>query len=199
MPRQVPIDAGADRRVRRSRAALFAAAVRLVSERGTTAISLTELAEDADLSRQAVYSHFRDRDSVIVAAGIDLIERELFPALTECDDEAWGEMTLLAARHLAHYRAYYRAVGTGPCAYPAKQAVLGAVSSLHNQVGGQAVRGFAGDDAVTFVVGGCFDLFTRWLDEGDDPLDPEAMADRLLGLAGQLFSGGLAESARRPR
>ncbi|MBD1320657.1 TetR/AcrR family transcriptional regulator [Gordonia hankookensis] len=198
MPRQVPIDAGVDRRVRRSRAALFAAAVRLVSERGTTSVSLTELAEAADLSRQAVYSHFCDRDSVIVAAGIDLIERELFPALAECDDGAWGQMTLLATRHLAHHRPYYRALGTGPCAYPAKQAVLASVASLHNQVGGQAVRGFEGDDAVTFVVGGCFDLFTRWLVDSEDPLDPDAMADRLLTLAGQLFSRDLAESIRRP-
>ncbi|MGC4960972.1 TetR/AcrR family transcriptional regulator [Gordonia sp. DT218] len=198
MPSQVPIDVGVDRRVRRSRAALFAAAVRLVSERGSSSVSLTELAEAADLSRQAVYSHFCDRDSVIVAAGIDLIERELFPALNECGDGAWGEMTLLATRHLAQYRAYYRALGTGPCAYPAKQAVLAAVGSLHNQIGGQAVRDFEGDDAVTFVVGGCFDLFTRWLDEGDDRLDPEAMADRLLALAGQLFSGDLADSVRRP-
>lgn len=188
---QVTVDSTVDRRVRRSRAALFDAAVRVVSERGTTAVSLTELAETADLSRQAVYSHFTDRDALIVAAGVDLIEREVFPQLIDCDDQDWRAITLLATCHLARYRQFYRAVGTGPCAYPAKQAVLAAVAALRDRPGGHLALA-SGDDA-TFVVGGCFSIFTQWLDESDDPLDPEAMADRLLAMADRLLGGMLSD------
>ncbi|MDL9937558.1 TetR family transcriptional regulator [Gordonia sp. ABSL1-1] len=176
-----------DRRVRRSRAALFAAAIDLVSERRTTAISLTEIAAAADVSRQAVYTHFDDRDALIVEAGIDLLERDLFPLLSECAEHAWREMVVLATRHLAQHRQYYRALGTGACAYPAKQAVLAALDQMQARRGGQLMDGLSGDVA-TFVVGGCFALFTQWLDDDThDHLDPEAMADRLLGMAGAMF------------
>ena len=63
--------------MQRSRAALLAAAVRLVSERGTTAIPVTDLAEAADVSRQLVYLQFGDRDALLVAAAADLVTREL--------------------------------------------------------------------------------------------------------------------------
>ncbi|WP_330433452.1 TetR/AcrR family transcriptional regulator [Gordonia sesuvii] len=176
-----------DRRVRRSRTALFAAAVRLVSERQTTAISLTELAEAADLSRQAAYSHFADRDSLIVAAGMDLIERELFPQLVDCEGGAWRDMAVLATTHLARHREFYRALGTGPCAYPTKQAVLSALAAPGP--GGLLLPSLEGGDVATFIVGGCIAMFTRWLDEGGDLLDPDDMADRLLGVAGQFMLG----------
>jgi hypothetical protein len=40
-----------DRRVRRSRTLLFAAAIKLVTERETTAITVSDLADTADVSR----------------------------------------------------------------------------------------------------------------------------------------------------
>ncbi|MFD0487807.1 helix-turn-helix domain-containing protein [Saccharopolyspora spinosporotrichia] len=52
-----------DRRVRRSRAALMRAAVELVTERGTAAVTLSDIAEAADVSRRVVYQHFGDRDA----------------------------------------------------------------------------------------------------------------------------------------
>jgi AcrR family transcriptional regulator len=69
-----------DRRVRRNRAALMAAAVRLVSERGTTALPVADLADAADVSRQLVHLQFGDRDALLVAAATDLVERELIPS-----------------------------------------------------------------------------------------------------------------------
>ena len=76
MQLDVPAESVAlDRRVRRSRAALMAAAVRLVSERGKTDIPITELAEAADVSRRVVYLQFADRDTLLVAAALDLVRR----------------------------------------------------------------------------------------------------------------------------
>ncbi|WP_063001657.1 TetR family transcriptional regulator [Nocardia mikamii] len=65
--------------MQRTRAALLDAAVRLVSERGTTSVTVTELADAAGVSRQVVYLQFGDRDSALPAAAMDMAEREVFP------------------------------------------------------------------------------------------------------------------------
>ncbi|MFE3543876.1 TetR/AcrR family transcriptional regulator [Nocardia sp. NPDC059177] len=187
-PRDIPDPAGQDRRVRRSRATLFAVAVRLISERGTTAVSVTELAEAADMSRQGIYGLFEDRESLFVAAGIDLIQRELFPELTRAAGSS-RQMTYLAVRHLAHYRDFYRALAMGACAYRVQQAVLDAVRSWLNQpdpplTGPLNLR--SGDMLTTFVVGGMFAVFTRWLVDGRHPADLDEITDEVLQLAASL-------------
>ncbi|MBH0777850.1 TetR/AcrR family transcriptional regulator [Nocardia bovistercoris] len=178
-----------DRRVRRSRAALFAAAVRLVSERGSTSVSITELAEAADMSRQAVYSQFEDRDSLFVAAGVDLMERELFPELSRCADGGPHAMALVGAEHLARHRAYYRALATGSCAYAVKQAVINTVAAWQAGLDRPLAPGLdlsGADVMTTFLVGGMFAVFSQWLIDGDEPPDPHRVTDQVLGVAAAL-------------
>ncbi|MCX4098375.1 TetR/AcrR family transcriptional regulator [Nocardia sp. alder85J] len=174
--------------MRRSRAALFAAAVRVVSERGTTAVPVTDVADAADMSRQALYLHFQDRESLFVAAAIDLIERELFPQLARGGDAEGRELTLLAAQHLARYRAFYRALFSGPCAYPLKQAVIGlvrAARALDGRVWG-GVDLNNPDAITTFLVGGVFAVFGQWLVDSDGPADPQQVTEQLLAVAATL-------------
>jgi AcrR family transcriptional regulator len=71
-------DLALDPRVRRTRAAVLRAAVDLVSERGTTAVTISEIAAAANVSRRAVYQHFGDLDAVLLEAGLDLARRELW-------------------------------------------------------------------------------------------------------------------------
>jgi AcrR family transcriptional regulator len=59
----------------------MAAAVRLVSESGTTALPVAEFTDAADVSRQLVYLQFGDKDALLVAAAADLVQRELMPAI----------------------------------------------------------------------------------------------------------------------
>ena len=68
-----------DRRVRRSRAALMAAAITLVTERGTADVPVSDLAEAADVSRRLVYQQFRDRDTLLLEAALDLAGRGCSP------------------------------------------------------------------------------------------------------------------------
>ena len=72
-----------DRRVRRSRAVLMAAAVTLVSERGTADVPVAEIADTADVSRRLVYQQFHDRETLLLEAALDLARRELLPRFTE--------------------------------------------------------------------------------------------------------------------
>ncbi|KAA9158090.1 TetR/AcrR family transcriptional regulator [Amycolatopsis acidicola] len=176
VPRQ-----SSDRRVLRSRSALLTAAVSLVSERGTTAVSITELARAAGVSRQLVYLHFGDRDSLLVAAAIELARGEL---PLERSKPLVGRAGVLAAvRHFDRHRVFYRAMLTGSCAF----AMTSALTELLAPVNREIVRKFSGartspealDDLATFVTGGTGALMNAWLLAGAET--PEQFTDRLLG------------------
>jgi len=174
-----------DRRVQRSRAALMAAAVRLVTENATTALSVIELADAADVSRQLVYLQFGDRDALLVAAAADLVERELLPEVA--DHSAAHHVRMLAmARHFARHRPFYRAMLTGSCAFPMTRALNRLFGSLITTASLREVFGDLDDttarDLTALITGGIGAIVNDWLVDGDDPLDPEDLADRLLRL-----------------
>jgi len=177
--------------VLRSRSALLAAAVLLVSERGTTAIPVTDIAAAAGVSRQLVYLQFGDRDALLVAAAVDLVRRELVPQVR---DVAALERaaTLAMARHFAGHRSFYRAMLTGACAFAMTRALGSFLGSFNRRV----VRELFGEldqdtarDLVAFLTGGAAAIVNDWLIDGADPLDPEQLADRFLRLR-PVFAGG---------
>ncbi|WP_151476132.1 TetR/AcrR family transcriptional regulator [Streptomyces albicerus] len=178
-----------DRRVLRSRSALMAAAERLVSERGTTDIPVKDLAEAADVSRQLVYLQFGDRDALLVETAADLVRRELVTQAGDDTDAAAGVSTM--ARHFARHRGYYRAMLTGSCAFAMTRTLNSlfgsanekAVGQLFDELDDQTTR-----DLTAFVAGGTGAVVNDWLTDGDDPLDPEELTQRLLRLA-SVFAG----------
>ncbi|HEX6358354.1 TetR/AcrR family transcriptional regulator [Actinophytocola sp.] len=176
----------------RSRSALLTAAVRLVSERGTTAIPVTDLAEAANVSRQLIYLQFGDRDSLLVAAAADLVTRELLERSEEFQHDDMRPGVLATTRHFAEHRAFYRPMLTGSCAY--------AMSRTMNQVfrpfNERFLRErFAGLDEATakdlarFAAAGAGEIVNDWVIDGPEPLDPHEAADRLMRLAA-VFPGG---------
>ncbi|MEW2400796.1 TetR/AcrR family transcriptional regulator [Streptomyces sp. NPDC046862] len=178
------------RRVLRSRAALMEAAVRLVSERGTTALPVIDLSDAADVSRQLVYIQFGDRDALLVAAATDLVERELITAEAGDDSSSPHERLLAMARHFARHRPFYRAMLTGSCAFPMTRALNRLFSSLITASG---LREQFGDldettakDLKALFTGGTGAIVNDWVIEGEDPLVPEELADRLLRLTSAL-------------
>jgi AcrR family transcriptional regulator len=181
-----------DRRVLRSRAALMAAAVRLVSERGTTALPVGDLSDAANVSRQLVYLQFGDRDALLVAAAADLVERELIPEVG--DDSAPRHARVLAmARHFARHRPFYRAMLTGSCSFPMTRALNRLFGSLITMAGLREVFGDLDDDTArdlaTMITGGTGSIVHDWVVDADDPLDPEELTDRLLRLSTTLARG----------
>ncbi|GAA3716426.1 TetR/AcrR family transcriptional regulator [Nonomuraea antimicrobica] len=182
-----------DRRVRRSRAALMRAAVALVTERRTSGVPLSDIAEAADASRKVVYQHFGDRDTLLLEAGLDLARRELLPHLTTSPKETDGrERALAVSRHFAEHRVFYRALLTGSCAFALGQELIRLLLPV-NRKGMQELYGDlldpqAIDDMATFMTGGAASLVTTWVIEGADPLDPEAFTDRLLSVTSALMT-----------
>ena len=176
-----------DRRVRRSRAALIQAAIALVTERGTAAIPISDIAAAADVSRQLVYQHFGDRDALLLEAALDLARTELLPRFAEASAEG-RERALAMTRHFAEHRVFYRAMLNSSSAH----ALTKALSGLILPVNRRAVEAhFAEDhdpqqldDLAVFITGGGAAFINAWVTDAEDPLDPEDLADRLIGLLG---------------
>lgn len=188
-----PPEPSQDRRVRRSRAALMQAAVDLVTERGTAAIPLSDLADAADVSRKVVYQHFGDRDALLVAAAVDLASNELLarPADDGRTPDARGG-ALAVARHFAGHRPFYRALMTGPTALAVDQGLITLLRPLNRegirQLHGAGLTPSELDDIATFVTGGAAAFVRAWVIDGPDPLDPEAFTDRLLRVTSVLHA-----------
>lgn len=177
-------DPSTDRRVRRSRSALMRAAVVLVAERGTTNITISDFAEVADVSRQLVYQQFGDRDTLLLAAALDLAGRELVPAISTPDPLSETDRVVAAARHFAENRSFYRAMFTGSCAYQLNAALSSLLSpfnqALVQRMSGARLAPQLLADLTAFVTGGWAAVINAWVIEGTDPLDAEDFADRLM-------------------
>ncbi len=174
-----------DRRVRRSRAALMAAAITVVAERDTTAVPVSAIAEAADVSRQLVYQQFGDRDELLLAAALDLARRELLPCLADVSDALTDRARPLAmARHFAAHRRFYRAMLTGSCAFALNKALTGLLVPAHRQnirrLSGDRLDPHTVEDLAVALTGAGAALFNTWVVEGEDPLDPAEFAERLI-------------------
>ncbi|MQY18966.1 hypothetical protein NRB20_20500 [Nocardia sp. RB20] len=180
-----------DKRVRRSRAALVDAAVRVVAERGTTSISVTDLTEAADVSRKLLYLHFGDRDALLVAAAVDLTER--WAAADAAEDPAARLVKL--AQHLAEHQRFYRAVLSGSCAFAASEAIKKVFSDLNRTTVTllfDDVDEDALDDVTVFFAAGVMAIVHSWITGAESPAEPYALAERLRRLSRIFTSTGKA-------
>jgi AcrR family transcriptional regulator len=65
-----------DRRVRRTRRILIEALIQLILEKGYSRITVQDILDRADVGRSTFYSHFRDREALLVAC-FDSLRDEL--------------------------------------------------------------------------------------------------------------------------
>jgi AcrR family transcriptional regulator len=199
----------ADRRVRRSRAALMRAAVALVTERGTAAVPVSDIADLADVGRRLVYEHFGDRDALLLEAGLDLARRELLPRIAGPPATSGARPpALTVVRHFADHRVFYRALLTGSCGFALDRGLIGLLLPVNReyvrQAYGDRLDPQTVEDLAAYVTGGASAFFTTWLVESPDPLDPEAFTDRLLRVMSVLFTAmrqaaGRATDPEEPR
>lgn len=190
-----------DRRVRRSRAALMAAVVTLVTERGTADVPVSDLAEAADVSRRLVYQQFRDRDTLLLEAALDLARRELLPGVTDAAPADGHARALAVARHMAAHRTFYRALLTSSCGFALSTALNGLFLPVNRllvqTVFGERLDARAVEDLAAFLTGGWGGFVHTWVVDGPAPLDPEDFTDRLLRTASALLSPFLDQEGSR--
>jgi AcrR family transcriptional regulator len=181
--------------VRRTRAALLRAAVALVSARGTANVPVSDIADAAGVSRQLVYLHFGDRDTLLLEAALDLTRRELAEPWRQASGQATvREHALAVARHFAEHRDFYRAMFNSASAFALSRAVSGLLAPLRRDSlearFGEVLPPRLAEDVGAFINGGSAALVHAWVTETEGPLDPEAMADRLLAV-GRVLAAAL--------
>lgn len=167
-----------DPRAQRTRRQIFEAARRLVTERGTSEITLSALAESAGVTRQTVYLHFADAGAAVTAAAVALFRDELVR------DGAAIEATTLAD-HFFRHRHFYRPMLAGPQAAAMNrelEVVLQPANEiLVAQLIGPGSEGIAPDVAL-FISGGTEKLVRAWM-LSDRPEPAAAFAERLENVA----------------
>lgn len=184
------VEPARDPRVRRTRAAVLQAVFDLVTERGTTAVTVSEIAEAADVSRRVVYQHFGDLDTVLLEAGLDLARRELLPRLSDPQKPVDARVEVLAlARHFAEHQVFYRALLTGSCAYALDRGLISLMLPFNRQGVehnfGDRLTVQTAEDLAAFITGGAGSFVTAWVIDGAH--DPEAFTDRLLAILSVLL------------
>jgi AcrR family transcriptional regulator len=184
------------------------AAVTLVAERGTTNITVSEIAETADVSRQLLYQQFGDRDTLLLKAALDLAECELMPIVDQPSEAGGTPRLLTVIRHFAQHRPFYRAMLTGSSAYELNRALSQLLTpssrQLVVQISGTGTAPDLVEDLTVFAVGGWAAVINTWIIETDDPLDPEAFAERLTAVVLALVSAtgepiGNVDTELRPK
>lgn len=173
----------------------------LVSARGTANVPVSDIADAAGVSRQLVYLHFGDRDSLLLEAALDLTRRELAEPWKQAPaNAAVRDHALAVARHFADHRDFYRAMFNSASAFALSRAVSRLLSPLRRHSlearFGELLSPRLAEDLGAFINGGSAALVHAWVTETDGPLDPEAMADRLLAV-GQVLRAAL-EALERP-
>ncbi|MFE2943020.1 TetR/AcrR family transcriptional regulator [Streptomyces sp. NPDC059255] len=166
--------------MRRSRAALLTAAESLVRLRATTDVSVHDLAETAGVSRRVLYQHFGDRDTLLVATALHVLDRDLLRTLPE--DQHGDPPVAALVGHVADNRVFYRAILTGTCAHAAGRAVteLFAPHAVRrvSQMFGDLDRATA-REVSDFFGGAITTAPTTWLVDDWDGVPPEDFAARL--------------------
>ncbi len=115
-----------DRRQRKTRSALDAALLQLISEQPYAGITVEDVVNAADVARATFYAHYRDKDDLLAAAN----ERLMTDLMTTVADVSWqdppkysavGARTIL--RHVDQHRDLYRLLISG-AGGPAARDVL---------------------------------------------------------------------------
>jgi AcrR family transcriptional regulator len=179
-----------DRRIRRTRTLLHQALIELILEKGYGRITVQDILDRADIGRSTFYSHYRDKDALLLDGGLDHLKAMIADAAAGDPDAAGAQTPLLhpalvifrlADGNRRLYRALIGGRGSELAARTAR-TMLSAVFAEHLRTRLPARDGPQLDITVAFLVNGLMGLLTWWLDN-QAPLSAEQMHDRFEQLA----------------
>lgn len=158
-------------RTQRAREAIMDATHRLVSKRPVADISLTEIAEEAGVSRPTIYNQFKDTPT-LVAATAEHEMRTLFARIDERlpqndDEEYLHRLMELFIEGVYERRSFARNAMWGPSSTEITAAVVELLSDKMRQgyIGKQLEKKAPGqlEDCLDAISGGAIWMLTQWL------------------------------------
>jgi AcrR family transcriptional regulator len=166
-----------DRRVARSRRALKEALTDLILERGYEAVTVQDVIDRADVGRSTFYSHFLDKDDLLMAILADLEMPAPDHTAWTPDDPAFG-WTLELFRHFGSGRRLFKAVAgsqSGPLARRETTRRLEDLAGAElSRVGaGRKLDALRLEIVVRFLVGTFIGFMDWWMREENEHLPAE--------------------------
>lgn len=178
-----------DRRVRRTRDLLHRSLIGLILEKGYGRITVQDILDGADVGRSTFYTHYRDKDALLLDGGLD----HLRAILADAPDRP--PMTNGVAPVLPAALAVLRLVDSNRRLYRAMIGSRGSdliVASARTMLGDVLAEQLRArlphhdapqlDVAVVFLVSALMGLISWWLDE-QVPLSAQEMYARFEDLA----------------
>ena len=185
-----------DRRVRRTRQLLRDALMELTLERGYDRVTVQQILERADVGRSTFYTHYRDKDDLLVGEFEALHPSWAAPA-TGSEGAATGPIEFLeplrtAFRDIDANRRRFKAMVGRQGSETIRRLLPEPMSNLVRDHVLASYPAGAGEGqrlavAVHFIVGGLLGTLTWWLDT-DAPID----ADELFDICQRLATDGAA-------
>ena len=178
-----------DRRVVRTRTLLRDALVSLMSEKGWDAVNVQSVCERANVGRSTFYSHFADKEELLVSGFDDL--RKMMTGLRDARGGPIGFARALI-EHAYENRRLFRALIGRRSGQVVQQRFRALVLELMRQE--LAAAGVAEDslDAVARYIGGAFTELLIWSLDRAKPVSPDEL-ERLF----QELTRPVLERARR--
>lgn len=175
-----------DRRIERTRRLLREAMIGLILERGWDAVSVQDICERADVGRSTFYTHFADKEELLVG-GFDDLRRALRAGLASSRGEPLGFVPGLVDHARDHERLFRAIVGrSGQLVQQRFQGLV--IELVREDLAGLARPGPARDAAVHFLAGAFLGMLSWWL-EARRPLPPAELAEGFLRLARPVIEG----------
>ena len=189
-----------DRRVHRTRQALYDAVVRLMLQRPYEDIAVPDIAAEAGVGRSTFYAHFRSKDD-LVARSLERL-RPVLQAGREAQlrrpriESCQGTLALL--RHMKEHRALLKALeGTAGHAIVLDAIRFELARFLGAYARSDAHRGMPRKLVLDFITGTFMSVATWWLSEQPETSaeEADAMFHRLVGNG--IPTGFFVEDARK--
>ncbi len=191
------IDTPSDRRSIRTRNALRAALIDLIGERGWDAIAVQDLCERANVGRSTFYSHFPNKDALLLG-GLEDLRAELGQAATRARGEgsspaAGGfRFSLGLIEHAHQQRKVFRGLIGRRSGYVVQQRFREMVVRLVDDELPAASKGKLPKAAMARALAAAFVELLAWWVEQRSPMPPAELAIRFEELS-RPFTAGMPD------
>ena len=170
-----------DRRVSRTRRALKEALTDLILEKGYEAVTVQDIIDRADVGRSTFYSHFLDKDDLLMAILPDLDVPGPDTGSAAVDGPAFG-WTLELFRHFGSGKRLFKALAGSQSGALARRETTArletlARAELSRLKAARRLDAFRLELLVRFLVGTFIGFMDWWLREENDQL-PAEQVDR---------------------
>jgi AcrR family transcriptional regulator len=175
--RRMNVPHSSDKRVVRTRRVLRDALVALIIERGWDATSIQDVCDRADVGRSTFYTHFADKEDLLLSGFEDLRAMlKLAAKMTPRQGQGLAFVRPLLVHAHDNTRLFRALIGKRSSEAVQRQFLQVIVDMTRDELADGHKSGIALEAAVQYVSGALFQLVVWWVD-GRKPLSPTQIGE----------------------